>query len=208
MDLIEPRSTNKRFRSFQFSSPNAAWVVKRTLYNLDDIADQERKGKLTQGHKDAVTIAAKALEKMGDAKYEPTIEYWFGKEHINDASVGKIKQVFINFVGDNTDGTGSETNGKTTIYKDDYFLPTAEQTKGVGDGKTPFCSLKTKDGKTGAAYFKRNNKGAAMHFCDKVFERADLKTLTADNCALIGDQVSTERWTKNFIGANVLHEFM
>jgi hypothetical protein len=183
-------------------------VVKRTLYDLHDISDQGRKDKLTQGHKDAVTVAAKTLEKMGDAKYKPTIEFWFGKEHINAESVGKIKQVFQNFVGDNQDGTGSETNGKTTIYNDDYFVPTEKQFPKLGDGKTPFCSLKTADGKTGAAYFKRNNNGAAMHFCDKVFERANLETLKADNCAKIGDQVSTEKWTKNFIGANVLHEFM
>ncbi|KAL1608054.1 hypothetical protein SLS60_002993 [Paraconiothyrium brasiliense] len=193
--------------SFQFSSINSAWAAKRTLYNLDDISDQDRKDKLTQGHKDAVTIADKALEKMDDDKYKPTLEYWFGKEHTNDDSVKKIKGVFKNFVGDNTDGTGSETNGHTTIYKDDYWIPTDKEIKDA-DGKTPFCSLKNKDGKTGAAYFKRFKDGAAIHFCDKVFDRANLDTLKADNCAKIGDQVSTKKWTKNFIGANVLHEFM
>jgi hypothetical protein len=181
--------------------------VKRTLFNLDDIADQERKDKLTQAHKDAVTIAAKALEKMDDDRYKSALQYWFGDEHTNDDSKGKIKGVFKNFVGDNTDGTGSETNGKTTIYTDDYWVPKKGEL-GIGDGTTPFCSLKGKNDKTGAAYFKRHKDGAAMHYCDKVFDRANLDTLKADNCKLIGDQVSTKVWTKNFLGANVLHEFM
>jgi hypothetical protein len=182
--------------------------VKRTLYNLDDISDQDRKDKLTQGHKDAVTIAAKVLEKMDDDKYSGTLQYWFGDKHTNDDSKGKIKGVFTNFVGDNTDGTGSEINGRTTVYKDDYWVPAKGDLGGVGDGTTGFCGLKNSAGKTAAAYYKRFNGGAGMHYCDKVYDRSNLDTLKADNCALLGDQVSTKKWTKNFIGANVLHETM
>ncbi|KAH3967218.1 hypothetical protein HBI81_192430 [Parastagonospora nodorum] len=120
---------------------------------------------------------------------------------------GAQRGVFKDFVGDNTGGTGSDTNGKTTIYKADYWIPTSKEID-VGDGKTSFCNLKSKRGKTGTACFKTFKDGAVMNFCDKVFERSNLDTLKANECAKIGDQVSTKRWAKNFIGANVLHEFM
>ncbi|KAF2853096.1 hypothetical protein T440DRAFT_505976 [Plenodomus tracheiphilus IPT5] len=192
----------------QSRSPNPAWLVKRELYDLNDITDTGRKDKLTQGLKDAVTIAAKALEKMNDDTHKPKLEYWFGDQHSNDEARTKVQGVLKNFVGDNTDGTGAPTVGKVTVYNGDYWKPTAKEIPGVGDGTTGFCSLE-KDGKTGAAYFKRDdNKKPAMHYCDKVFDRTDLATLTADGCSKLGEHISTAVWTKNFIGANVLHEFM
>jgi hypothetical protein len=158
-----------------------------------------------------VIIADKALTKMDDpsGKYDGVLKYWFGDKHTMKESKDKIRAVFKGFVGDNTDGTGSDTNGKTTVYKDDYWIP-KDGFGGVGDGKTSFCNLKGKNGKTPSAYFKRTRGGAGMHFCDKVFDqnRANLDTLKANNCEKIGDQVSTKKWTKNFLGANVVHEFM
>ncbi|KAF1969852.1 hypothetical protein BU23DRAFT_429318, partial [Bimuria novae-zelandiae CBS 107.79] len=121
-----------------------------------------------------------------------------------------IRQVYKNFVDANPDGTGADVNGNIIVSSTDYWKPTPEQSDGVGDGNTPFCSL-SKDGKTGTAYYKKNPDNAnkpSMHFCDKVWDRSDLAGLTADNCAALGDHVSTVAWTKNFIGANVLHEFM
>lgn len=183
--------------------------MKRALYNLDDISDQDHKDKLTQGLKDAVTIAAKALEKMDDDKHKPKLEFWFGDQHSDDNGRETVRQVYKNFVGDNTDGTGSDTNGNVFVFTDDYWKPTDAQIPGVGaDGTKPYCTLE-KDGKTGTAYFKRtDDKKPAMHFCDKVWDRTDLATLTADSCSLLGDHISTAAWTKNFIGANVLHEYM
>jgi hypothetical protein len=209
--LSSALSANNLSRSFHFGSLNPAWVVKRTLFGLSDITDQDRKDKLTQAHKDAVIIADKALTKMNNpsGKSDATLKYWFGDKFTDTTSKDKIKKVFKNFVGDNTDGTGSETNGDTTVYKDDYWTP-KDGFGGVADGKTSFCNLKGKNGKTPAAYFKRTKGGSAMHFCEKVFDqnRANLDTLKANDCDKIGGQVSTKKWTKNFLGANVLHEFM
>jgi hypothetical protein len=196
------------FRGFHLSSINPAWAVKRTLYNLDNISDQDRKDKLTQGHKDAVTIAAKVPEKMDDDKNSGTLQYWFGDKHINDGSKGKIGGVLIKTVGDKPEGTASNINGRTTVYNDNYWLPAKGDLGGVRDGTTGFCGLKNSDGKTAAAYYKRFNGGASIQYCDKVYDRLNLDTLKADNCALLGDLVSTKKWTKNFIGANVLHETM
>ncbi|KAJ4288105.1 hypothetical protein N0V90_012122 [Kalmusia sp. IMI 367209] len=194
---------------FQFSSANPAWAVKRALYNLDDVQDQGQKDKLTQGLKDAVTIAAKTLEKMDDDKHKDKLAGWFGDQRSDDNARETIRQVYKNFVGDNTDGTGSDTNGNVIVSSTDYWKPTDKQAPGVGDGNTPFCDLKTSDGKTGTAYFKTNaDKKPGMHFCDKVWDRADLAGLTANNCGGLGNIIDTDRMTKNFIGANVLHEFM
>lgn len=184
--------------------------MKRTLYNIDDISEQDRKDKLTQGLKDAVTIVAKVLEKMDDEKYADRLEFWFGDQHSDDNAKEIIRQVYKNFVEPNPDGTGADVNGNIFVSGTDYWKPTADQSGGVGDGNTPFCSL-SKDGKTGTAYYKKNPDNGnkpSMHFCDKVWDRSDLAGLTADSCAALGDHVSTVAWAKNFIGANVVHEFM
>ncbi|KAF2676249.1 hypothetical protein K458DRAFT_352043 [Lentithecium fluviatile CBS 122367] len=146
---------------------------------------------------------------MDDDKHKPKLEFWFGDQHSDDNGRETIRQVYKNFVGDNTDGTGSGTNGNVFVFTEDYWKPTDAQIPGVGaDGTKPYCTLE-KDGKTGTAYFKRtDDKKPAMHFCDKVWDRTDLATLTADSCSKLGDHVSTAAWTKNFIGANVLHEYM
>ncbi|KAH8726003.1 hypothetical protein GQ44DRAFT_771584 [Phaeosphaeriaceae sp. PMI808] len=178
--------------NFQFGSLNPVGVVKRALYNLDDLSDQSHKDKLTQGLKDAVTVAAKALEKMDDDKYKPKLEYWFGDKNSDDNGRETIRQVYKNFVGENTDGTGSGMNGGVFVFTDDYWKPTDAQIPGVGaDGTIPFCNI-DKDGKTGTAYFKRtDDKKPAMHFCDKVWERTDLASLTADSCSKLGSVIST-----------------
>lgn len=183
--------------------------MKRTLYDLDDISDQSHKDKLTQGLKDAVTIVAKALEKIDDPQYLPKLEYWFGDQHSDANGRETIRQVFKNLVGDNTDGTGSNTNGNVFVFTADYWKPTDAQIPNAGtDGTIPFCTL-NQNGKSGTAYFKRtDDKKPAMHFCDKVWDRADLATLTADSCSSLGNQISMVAWSKNFFGANVLHEYM
>jgi hypothetical protein len=87
-------------------------------------------------------------------------------------------------------------------------VPASEQLGGVSDRKTLFCSLE-KDGKKGAAYYRRtDNRKPGMHFCDTVYKRGNLEALTSNKCAKLADHISTATWTKNFIGANVLHEFM
>lgn len=193
---------------FHLTSVNPAWAVKRALYDLTNVSDQGQKDKLTQGLKDAVTIAAKVLEKMDDDAHSPKLAYWFGDKKSGAGDKEVIRQVFKNFVGDNPDGTGSAPNGLVLVFSDDYWKPTDAELPGVGDGNTAYCSL-AKDGKTGTAYYKRtSDRKPGMHYCDKVFERANLETLTADSCSKLGDHISTAVWTKNFIGANVLHEFM
>jgi hypothetical protein len=182
--------------------------VKRALYNLDDISTQDQKNKLTQGLRDAVKVAAQTLEKMDSDKYKPRLEFWFGDQHSDSNARETIRQVYKNLVGDNDDGTGSDVNGNVVVYGDDYWKPTDAQFPGVGaDGTKPYCDLK-KDGKSGAAYYKKNQKKPGMHFCDKVFDRTNLTTLLGGSCELLGDYISTKYWTKQFIGANVLHEYM
>ncbi|KAL1611978.1 hypothetical protein SLS60_000201 [Paraconiothyrium brasiliense] len=191
-----------------FASLNPTWTVKRALYNLDKVSDQGQKDKLTQGLKDAVTIAAKVLEKMDDDAHKDKLGYWFGDKKSGENEKEIIRQVYKNFVGSNSDGTGADTLGQVLVFSDDYWKPTDRELPGVGDGNTAYCSLE-KDGKTGAAYYKSTaDKKPGMHYCDKVFDRTNLETLTKDSCAKLGDHISTAVWTKNFIGANVLHEFM
>ncbi|EUC43262.1 hypothetical protein COCMIDRAFT_7299 [Bipolaris oryzae ATCC 44560] len=192
---------------FQFTSLNSAWAVKRALYNLDAVSDQDHKDKLTQGLKDAITIAAKTLEKMDDEQHLDKLEYWFGDQHSDANGREQIRQVYKNFVGENTDGTGADVNGDVIVDDTDYWKPKAGQAPNA-DGQTPFCSLE-QDGKTGTAYFKRHSdKKPGMHFCDKVWSRDNLAGLLADDCSALSGQVSTATWSKNFIGSNVLHEFM
>lgn len=147
---------------------------------------------------------------MNDPKYKSRLDYWFGDKNSDDDARKKIEGVLKNLVGtktENTDGTGSETNGKVFVLTKDYWIP-KDKELGVGDGKTPFCSL-SKDGKTGTAYFKNDDKNRpAMHYCDKVWSRENLAALTANKCSKLGDHISTVLWSKNFIGANVLHEYM
>ena len=183
-------------------------MAKRSLYNLDDISDQDHKDKLNQGLKDAVTIVAKLLEKMDDPKHTDKLEGWFGSEQSDDNARATIKNVFTNFVGSNTDGTGADVLGDVHVYQDDYWKPTGKQLPGLGDGNTPFCSL-SKNGKTGTAYYRvQSDKTPGMHYCDKVWSRGDLAALTADGCSNLGTVMDAELMTKKFIGANVLHEFM
>lgn len=207
--LFELMNTNILYRkTFQFSSLNPAWVVKRSLYNLDKISDQSQKDKLTQGLKDAVTIAAKTLEKMDDDKHKDKLEFWFGDKHSDANGRELVRQVYKNFVGDNTDGTGAEVIANVIVDEVDYWKPTAAQLPNTpADGNTAFCDLEV-NGKKGTAYFKRNNNKPGMHYCDKVWDRADLATITANDCSSLSGQVSTATWSKNFIGSNVLHEFM
>lgn len=187
---------------------NPSWLVKRKLYNLDDISDQDHKDKLIQGLKDAVTVAAKALEKMNDDKYKARLDYWFGDKNSNADARLKIQGVLKNLVGINTDGTGSEANGRVFVKTNDYWIPKKGSLGGVGDGKTSFCNLSV-GGKTGTAYLKTDDKKRpAMHFCDKVWSRDNLAALLANKCSKLGDKVSTLLWSKNFIGANILHEYM
>jgi hypothetical protein len=137
-------------RGLQFSSLNPAWAIKRALYNLDDIADQGHKDKLTQGLKDAVTIAATLLDNMDSDKHKDKLAFWFGDQRSDDNSREIIRQVFKNFVDTNPDGTGADVNGQIIVSNTDYWKPTSDQTGGVGDGNTPFCSLE-KDGKVSQA---------------------------------------------------------
>lgn len=125
-------------------------MVKRALFKLDNLTDQSQKDKLTQGLKDAVTVAAKVLEKMDDPKHTDKLAGWFGAEKSDASGRKTVKTVFENFVGTNPDGTGADILANVIVYADDYWKPK----KAPGDGKTGFCDVKTSDGKTGAAYCK------------------------------------------------------
>jgi hypothetical protein len=161
---------------------------------------------LTQGLKDAIKIVATTMKVMSEERHRSKLDFYFGDQHNEDDDLENIKKVFEKFVGDDGGETGSEDTGKVIVYSEDYWKPTKKEIKG-GDGNTPFCSL-GQDGKTGTAYFKEKDNDPAMHFCPKVFSRADLSAMMADGCSALGDRVSTTAWTKNFVGVNVLHEFM
>jgi hypothetical protein len=140
------------------------------------------------------------MDKMDDDKHKDKLEFWFGKEHSDDDARKAIKSVFEKFAGDDGDEDGLDDTGKVKVYAEDYYKIKGNES----------CSIKTKGGKTGTAYYKTKGllKKPGMHFCDKVFERADLSTLKSDGCKALGDRVSTTAWTKNFVGANVLYEYM
>jgi hypothetical protein len=186
-----------------------AGLAKRKLYDLSDIPEQDRKDKLTQGLKDAVTIVGAVLGKdgqdgMDSSKHEDKLERWFGDKNSDTAARDKIRNVFKNFYGDNKDGTGADVLGNVHVLKDDYWIPKPP----IGDDKTPFCKLE-KEGKSGTAYTKPFNKIPSMHFCPKVYDlEKKLEDLVKDDCASLGSVMNTDRMGKPFPGFAVLHEFM
>lgn len=179
------------------------------MFDVSDIPEKDRKDKLTQGLKDAVTIVGAALGKNGQdgmdsEKHKDKLERWFGDKNSDEKARDKIRKVYENFYGENKDGTGADVLGKVRVLKDDYWSPKAP----IGNGKTPFCQVE-KNGKSGTAYTKPYKKIPSMHFCDKVFDRKNqLSDLIKDKCASLGSVMDTDRMGKSFPGFAVLHEFM
>lgn len=184
-------------------------IVRRGLFYLSQVTEQDRKDLLTQGLKDAVTIAGAVIGKNGQAgmdshKHKEKLENWFGDKNSDGAAKAKIRKVYENFYGDNADGTGADTLSKVQVRNDDYWNPPAPS----GDGNTPFCAIE-QDGKSGTAYTKPLNGVPSMHFCDKAYQSTKkLSDLTANNCSSLGSVMNTARMGKPFLGFAVLREYM
>lgn len=192
------------------TSPNPASILKRALFVVSDL-ESAHQAQLTSGLTEAVKVVHKVLESMSKPAHAAKFGTWFGTSGPVDG-IEKVRKVFENFAGKPTEVTGAAVLANVHVFKDDYWMPPAG--KGV-DGKTLFCSITTPDGKTGAAYFsaKKMTSDATkitpgMHFCPKVFLRKNLAALIADKCKHLGTTLDAELITKNFVGANILHEFM
>lgn len=176
------------------SGPDPA-LEKRAMFNVDKITHNGEKDALKQGLKDAVAVAKVVVDKMDDPKHKDKITKWFGPSasypHV-------VKQVFENFVGKDSDGTGADVLGAVVVWDVDY---------GKRAGK-PFCSYVSPEGKTGTAYYWPKNKKPGMHFCPKFFDRKDAHDYTAGHCKDIANHINTDTIGRAFRGANVLHEFM
>jgi hypothetical protein len=175
---------------------------KRTLFNVENIQSDEQKKYLQDAQKEAVDIAAVALEKFDDPKYAGYLAAWFGPDR-EGWPMGEVEDdvrgVLTNFVGGNANGEGSVVLGDVKVWQDDY-LPL--------DPK--FCDQE-RDGKTPTAYYSRTRKGGlgpSMHYCDKFFNRKSKADYLANNCGSIANPINTDTTTRQYRGANVLHEFM
>jgi hypothetical protein len=171
-------------------------LVKRTLFDVTDIKDKNHQKFLQDAQKEAVDIAGIALKHMNEDKYKDILGRWFGTEsNIKDDVTG----VLTNFVGDNKNSEGSSVLGDVKVLTQDYWV----------DPKTgeKFCDRKS-NGKTGTAYFKNKDGKPAMHYCDKFYERKSKADYLANNCASISNHIDTSTTTRQYRGANVLHEFM
>lgn len=170
-------------------------INKRTIFNVGDLNDKAQEDALKQAQKDAVAVAAMALDKMDSEAHKDKLTRWFGEwPETHD----KVEKVLKNFVGDNKDGEGARVLGDVKVWKDDYW-----KIKG-----TPFCDITTPDGKTGTAYYKEKSGDPGMHYCPKFFDRKKASDYIRDDCSHIANHIDTTTITRAFQGANVLHEFM
>lgn len=183
---------------FQFNPS----LDKRTLFNVEDIKSDDQKKFLQDAQKEAVDIAAVALSNFDNPKYAGYLAAWFGPDRegsLPGEVEDDVRGVLTNFVGANENGEGASILNGVTVWQDD-FLPL--------DPK--FCD-RVKDGKTATAYYSRTRKGGlgpSMHYCDKFFDRKSKADYLANNCAGIASHIDTDTTTRQYRGANVLHEFM
>jgi hypothetical protein len=168
-------------------------VMKRALYDVSNIKDNNRKKFLQDAQKEAVDIAGIALKHMNDDPYKDLIDHWFGTAKNIKAD---IKGVLENFVADNKNSEGASVLGQVRVHNDDYWAMTPK-----------FCD-RTQNGRTGTAYFKPKDRKPGMHFCDQFYQRKSKADYLANNCALISSHIDTDTTTRMYRGANVLHEFM
>jgi hypothetical protein len=178
---------------------------KRTLFNVENIESDERKKYLKDAQKEAVDIAGVALKHFDDPKYASYLTAWFGPDRPG-WPMGEVEDdvrgVLTNFVGENINGEGSVVLSGVKVWQDDYL----RQGQPV-----QYCDQVNKDGKSPTAYYSRTRKGGlgpSMHFCEKFFNRKSKADYLADNCKSIANHIDTATTTRQYRGANVLHEFM
>lgn len=119
-------------------------LSKRTPWNLDQALNSDIQAALTIGLKDAISIAATVLHPAdgidNKAKNDRYMINYFGPE--SDTMHNKIRNVFQNLVGTNSDGTGSKILGTVTVYSEDWIIPPPGQGPGGGgDGKKRYCEI-------------------------------------------------------------------
>ena len=141
------------------TTPNSASsadhvLSKRTPWNLDQALKSDLKAALTDGFKDAISIAATVLHptngidnKVNNDRY--MTDYFGGN---NDTMYNKVRNVFQNLLGTNSDGTGSQVLSTVTVYSEDWIIPRpGTGPGGGGDGKKRYCELIVR-GLTATAY--------------------------------------------------------
>ena len=175
---------------------------KRTLFNVEHIESAERRKFLQDAQKEAVDIAVVALKNFDNPKYRGYLTAWFGRDpkgHPGEVD-DDVRGVLTNFVGDNANGEGSVVLSGVTVWQDDY-LPV----------RPKWCDKIDKEGRSATAYYSPTRKGGlgpSMHYCDKFFDRKNKADFLANNCASIANHIDTATTTRQYRGANVLHEFM
>ncbi|KAG7005918.1 hypothetical protein G7Y79_00017g043000 [Physcia stellaris] len=204
------------------TTPNSASsaphvLSKRTPWNLDQALKSDIKAALTIGLKDAISIAATVLHPTdgidNKAKNDQYMTKYFGGN--DDTMYKKVRNVFRNLVGTNSDGTGSEVLGTVTVYSDDWIIPPPGQGPGGGgDGNKRCCEL-VSNGLTLTAYTARRPRKSAnwgMHFCRKWEARVaagdSLSKLMADDCASLKDTtvMDTTLMNRQNYAFAILHE--
>jgi len=178
-------------------------LEKRDLFNVENIKSDEQKKYLLDAQKEAVDIAGVALKNFDNPKYKDYLAAWFGTDRPGwpEGEVeDDVRGVLTNFVGANVNGEGSSVLSGVKVWQDDYLRR--------DDPK--YCAV-VKDGKTATAYYSRTRKGGlgpSMHYCDKFFDRKSKADYLKDDCKSVASHIDTDTTTRQYRGANVLHEFM
>ena len=193
-------------------------LSKRNPWNLDPALSSDLQAAFTTGLKDAISIAAAVLDPTNgidnrDKNNQYMIAY-FGQE--DETTYDKVRSVFQNLVGTNSDGTGSNIPATVTVYDEDWVIPgPGKGPGGGGDGTKRLCDLSS-NGLTLTAYTAtRRDKGTkwGMHFCPKwtarVTAKYSLSRITADSCAALQDTsvMDTTLMNRQNYAFGILHEF-
>ena len=204
------------------TTPNSASsadhvLSKRTPWNLDQALKSDLKAALTDGFKDAISIAATVLHptngidnKVNNDRY--MTDYFGGN---NDTMYNKVRNVFQNLLGTNSDGTGSQVLSTVTVYSEDWIIPRpGTGPGGGGDGKKRYCELIVR-GLTATAYTAtRTGKSTkwGMHFCRKWADRVaagyTLSRMMAHDCAALEETtvMDTTLMNRQNYAFAILHE--
>lgn len=201
------------------SSASSAHHVlsKRTPWNLDQALNSDIKAALTIGLKDAISIAATALHPTdgidNKANNDQYMTDYFGGN--DDNMYKKVRNVFQNLVGTNSDGTGAEVLGTVTVYSEDWIIPRpGKGPGGGGDGKKRRCEF-VLNGLTATAYTEKRTGMSTkwgMHFCPKWEARVAAgyshSRLMAHDCAALEETtvMDTTLMNRQNYAFAILHE--
>ena len=194
-------------------------LSKRAPWNLDPALSADLQAAFTSGLRDAISIASTVLDSVNGidnkAKNDQYMIAYFGTD--DDETYSKVKSIFGNLVGTNTDGTGSNVPATVTVYNEDWVIPgPGKGPGGGGDGNKRLCDFVGSNGNTLTAYTATRPGTATkwgMHFCPKWNDRVtagySLARLTANNCDALKDTdiMDTTLMNRQNYAFAILHEF-